>query len=252
MCGRFIQSYAWREAAEYLDLPGPAQNLQPCYNVAPGQNVAAVRRNDRARRLSMLRWGLVPRWASDPKIGSKLVNARAETAHAKPSFREAFRSRRCLVPADGFYEWKPEGGRKQPYLIRRKDGGLLAFAGLWEKWRVAARLADCRRPPGDVVETCAILTTEANEAVSRVHRRMPVILEPDAFGPWLAGDSVPLVACSADVLEVYPVSAMVNSADNEGRKCVERFDPETADVRDELRRAAAPRRSDCPATGFLF
>ena len=126
MCGRFIQSCAWREAAEYLDLPGPAQNLQPRYNVAPGQNVAAVRRNDRARRLSMLRWGLVPRWASDPKIGSRLVNARAETARTKPSFREAFRSKRCLVPADGFYEWKPEGGRKQPYLIRRKDGGLLA------------------------------------------------------------------------------------------------------------------------------
>lgn len=250
MCGRFIQSYAWREAAEYLDLPEPPRNLQPRYNVAPGQNVSAVRRNGQARRLSMLRWGLVPRWASDPKIGSRLVNARAETARTKPSFREAFRSRRCLVPADGFYEWKPEGGRKQPYLIRRKDGGLLAFAGLWEEWRASARLADCR--PGDVVETCAILTTEANEAVSRVHRRMPVILEPDAFDPWLAGAPVPLVACPSDALEVYPVSALVNSAENEGRKCVERFDPETADIRDERQRAAPARRSGCPATGSLF
>lgn len=248
MCGRFTQRYTWREADEFLDLLGPAQNLQPRYNVAPNQDVAAVRKNDEGRRLSMLRWGLIPRWAGDSKIGSRLINARAETADSKPSFREAYRSRRCLVPADGFYEWKPEGGKKQPYLIRRKDGGLMAFAGLWEEWRPPGPLADCRL--GDTVETCAILTTDANEAVSRVHRRMPVILEPDAFGRWLAGDSVPLVACPSDGLEVYPVRALVNSAENEGRKCVERFDPEATDVRGERRRPAASRR--CPATGLLF
>lgn len=253
MCGRFTQRYTWREADEFLDLLGPAQNLQPRYNVAPSQNVAAVRKNDEGRRLSMLRWGLIPRWANDPKIGSRLVNARAETADSKPSFREAYRSRRCLIPADGFYEWKPEGGKKQPYLIRRKDGGLLAFAGLWEEWRTPGPFADYR--PGDIVETCTVLTTEANEAVSRVHHRMPLILDPDAFDPWLAGASVPLAACPSDGLDIYPVSTLVNNAGNEGRECVERLDSVAAGVQDDRQRdtdRAATRRSGRPTTGFLF
>lgn len=253
MCGRFTQRYTWREADEFLELLGPAQNLQPRYNIAPSQNIAAVRRNDEGRRLSMLRWGLIPRWASDPKTGSRLINARAETAESKPSFREAYRSRRCLIPADGFYEWKREKGKKQPYLIRRKDNGLLAFAGLWEKWRMSAPepFEDYRL--GDIVETCTILTMEANEAVSPIHHRMPVILDPDAFDPWLAGNSVPLAACPPDGLEIYPVSTWVNSAGNEGRKCAERLDSVAVGIdrqRDTDR--AATRQTGCPATGFLF
>ena len=252
MCGRFTQRYTWREADEFLDLLGPAQELQPRYNIAPSQNAATVRRHDEGRRLSMLRWGLIPRWASDPKIGSRLVNARAETVESKPSFREAYRSRRCLIPADGFYEWKSEGGKKQPYLIRRKDDGLLAFAGLWEEWRMSALRPFADYRPGDIVETCTILTTEANEAISRIHHRMPVILDPDAFDKWLAGDSLPMTACSSDGLEIHPVSAFVNNPGNEGPVCVERLDS-AAGVQDHRQRGTDPsamRR--CPATGFLF
>ena len=197
MCGRFTQRLSWRELHELMSLIGTPQNLRPRYNVAPGQRIAAVRRADDGRRLSMLRWGLIPFWAREPNIGYRMINARAETVAQKPAFRAAFKARRCLIPADGFYEWQRVGkSRKQPWLIGMKAGAPFAFAGLWERWEVPAGLtltgglAELR--PGDALESCTIVTTEANALVAPVHNRMPVILPPALFEPWLAGEAVPL------------------------------------------------------------
>ncbi len=225
MCGRFTQRLSWRELHERLGLIGTPQNLQPRYNVAPGQSIATVRVSDGGRRLSMLRWGLIPAWAREPSIGYKLINARSETAHEKPSFRAAFEARRCLIPADGFYEWKREGKAKQPYLIGMKDGGGFVFAGLWESWIVPAGLALTgslsELAPGDVLETCTILTTEANATLAPIHPRMPVILPPDAYDPWLGGEAVPLAPYPAAVMTAHPVSTLVNKPANDDEKCVE-------------------------------
>ena len=172
----------------------------------------------------MLRWGLIPGWAKDPNIGHKLINARAETAATKPSFRAAFAKRRCLVPADGFYEWRAEGAARQPWLIVPRDGGLMAFAALWEQWRVpegaALRGSLSERRPGDVVETFTILTTEANAAMRTLHHRMPVILAPDAFEPWLSGDDVPLGPAPEELLAMHRVGLRVNSPRNDDPDCV--------------------------------
>ena len=226
MCGRFTQRFSWREVHAFLSLTGSARNLRSRYNVAPTQEVAVVRAADDGRRLSMLRWGLIPGWAKDPRIGSRLINARAETASSKPSFRAAFRARRCLVPADGFYEWTGgRGATRQPWLIGLEDAVLFAFAGLWERWTVpegivlTGSLSACR--PGDSVETFTILTTAAHEAVAALHHRMPVILPPDAFDPWLAGESVPLDPYAPPALTVRPVSTLVNSPANDDPRCIE-------------------------------
>ena len=227
MCGRFTQRLTWRELHERLGLIGPAQNVRPRYNVAPAQTVATVRASAAGRTLSMLRWGLIPAWAKEPNIGYRLINARAETAHEKPSFRAAFRARRCLIPADGFYEWaKAARGRpKQPWLFQMKDGSGFAFAGLWESWRVPGGLALAgslaELAPGDTLETCTILTTQANETVAPVHPRMPVILPPAAFDPWLSGDAVPLAPYPADAMTAHPVSPLVNTPANDDERCVE-------------------------------
>ena len=193
MCGRFTQRFSWREVHTFLRLgtPGPALNLRPRYNLAPSQNAAVVRDEDGERRLSMLRWGLIPGWAKDPGIGHKLINARSETMAVKLSFRAAYSRRRCLVPADGFYEWRREGEVRQPWLIAPRDGGIVAFAGLWERWRVpegaVLRGSLAERRSGDIVESFAILTTEANETMQALHHRMPVILAHEAGEQWLAG-----------------------------------------------------------------
>ena len=225
MCGRFTQRLPWRELDEFLDLIGTPQNLRPRYNVAPAQNIAVVRPSDGGRSLSMLRWGLIPAWAKEPNIGYKLINARSETAHRKPSFRDAFKARRCLIPADGFYEWMREGKAKQPYLIGMKDGAGFVFAGLWESWRVPEGLALTgslsELEPGDVLETCTILTTEANATLAPIHPRMPVILPPDAYAPWLAGGSVSLASYPADAMTFHPVSTLVNKPANDDERCVE-------------------------------
>ena len=168
MCGRFTQSYTWQEVYAFLNLFGEPQHLEPRYNIAPHQNVAVVRAEQQQRRLSMLRWGLLPAWTKDVKMAARLINARCETAHVKPSFRAAFQARRCLVPVDGFYEWKrADGGTKQPYRIHMRDGGLFALAGLWEPWRVPEGLALtghlAGKRPGDTIESFTILTTAANE-----------------------------------------------------------------------------------------
>ena len=147
MCGRFTQRCTWPEVQACLDLIGPPVNLGPHYNVAPGQYVAAVRLDEDGRRLSMLRWGLIPGWARDANIGYKLINARAETVGTKPAFRDAYRNRRCLIPADGFYEWMRQGAARQPWLIGLKGGAQFAFAGLWERWTVPKERALGPYPP---------------------------------------------------------------------------------------------------------
>ena len=210
MCGRFTQRLSWAELHELMDLIGPPRNLRPRYNVAPSQDVAVVRAADGGRNLSMLRWGLIPAWAKDPAIGYRLINARSETVEEKPSFRSAYRRRRCLTPADGFYEWQRLGKIRQPWLFGLRDGAPFAFAGLWERWTVpegaalTGSLAELGA--GDPVETCTILTTAANETVAPVHGRMPVILPRDACDPWLAGEDVSLAPFAADAMTAHPVS----------------------------------------------
>ena len=226
MCGRFTQRLSWRELHELLGLIGPAQNLRPRYNVAPGQSIAAVRVSESGRRLSMLRWGLVPAWAKEPNIGYKMINARSETAHQKPSFRAAFKARRCLIPADGFYEWQRVGkSKKQPWLIGMKAGGVFALAGLWERWTVPEGLSLtgslAELAPGDDLETCTILTAEANATLAPVHHRMPAILPHAAFDPWLGGEAVPLVPYPAEAMTLHPVSTHVNKPANDDERCVE-------------------------------
>jgi putative SOS response-associated peptidase YedK len=191
--------------------------VPPSYNVAPTQQVAAVLEDEGGRRLEMLRWGLVPSWAVDSDIGSRMINARSETAPEKPSFRRAFRGRRCLIPADGFYEWKREEGGKQPYYFRMQDGRPFAFAGLWESW-----------DKGDgTLRTCTILTTRANPVLEGIHDRMPVILPRDAYNAWLDPDADReelgelMIPYPHDDLEAYPVSRFVNSPRNNDERCVE-------------------------------
>ena len=181
MCGRFTQRLAWRDLVALMRLEGPPRPLRPRYNLAPGQDAAVLRLEHGEPRLAMLRWGLVPGWTRDPAIGSRLINARAETAAEKPAFRGAWTARRCLVPADGFYEWR----RGEPWLFAPRDGAVMALAGLWERWRAPAGLDPDE--PGPELETFTILTTEANATVRPVHHRMPVILAPDMIEPWLAG-----------------------------------------------------------------
>ena len=225
MCGRFTQRMTWRELHELMDLIGTPLNLRPRFNIAPSQDVAVVRAADDGRALAMLRWGLIPSWAREPNIGYKLINARSETAAEKPSFRSAYRNRRCLIPADGFYEWKREGKTRQPWLFGLGDGAPFAFAGLWERWTVPAGAALTgslsERTPGDAVETFTILTTAANETVAPVHSRMPVILPPEATGPWLAGEDVPPAPYPAGAMTAHPVSTLVNRPANDDPRCVE-------------------------------
>ena len=225
MCGRFTQRLSWAELHELMDLIGPPRNLRPRYNVAPSQDVAVVRATGEGRTLSMLRWGLIPAWAKDPAIGYRLINARSETVAEKPSFRSAYRRRRCLIPADGFYEWQRLGKIRQPWLFGLRDGAPFAFAGLWERWTVpegaalTGSLAELGA--GDPVETCTILTTAANETVAPVHGRMPVILPRDACDTWLAGEDVCLAPFAADAMTVHPVSTLVNRPANDDPRCVE-------------------------------
>ena len=215
----------WRELHERMDLIGTPLNLRPRYNVAPSQDVAVVLAAGEGRTLAMLRWGLIPAWAKDQAIGHKLINARSETAAEKPSFRSAFRARRCLIPADGFYEWRREGKTRQPWLFGLRGGAPFAFAGLWERWTVPEDAALtgslAERSPGDEVETCTILTTAANETVAPVHGRMPVILPGDTYGPWLEGKDVALAPYPADDMTAHPVSALVNRPTNDDPRCVE-------------------------------
>jgi putative SOS response-associated peptidase YedK len=215
MCGRYTLSTPAGRLAEEFQLDSTVE-IPPSYNVAPTQQVAAVLEDEGGRRLEMLRWGLVPSWADDPEIGARMINARSETAPEKPSFRRAFRGRRCLIPADGFYEWKRENGGKQPYYFHMQDGRPFAFAGLWESWE-----------KGDgTLRTCAILTTRANSVLEGVHDRMPVILPHEAYDAWLDPDADReelgelMIPYPEDDLETYPVSRFVNSPRNNDERCI--------------------------------
>lgn len=218
MCGRYTLATDPWKLAELLELE-QAPELRPRYNIAPTQAVAALRLNDRGRReLVRLRWGLVPSWAKDPAMGNKLINARAETVAGKPAFRAAFKRRRCLLPADGFYEWKRLDGGKQPYRIHLADGGPFCFAGLWEHWRGADE---------QTLETCTIITTAANATVSPLHDRMPVILDPADYGLWLDVDGAGpddlqalLEPYPAGAMAAYPVSPRVNNPRHDAPDCV--------------------------------
>jgi putative SOS response-associated peptidase YedK len=218
MCGRFALFASGDEIAERFQL-AETPVLDARYNIAPTQPVAVVRATAASRELAFLRWGLIPSWAKDPAIGNRMINARSDTAGDKPSFRSAFQQRRCLIPASGFYEWQKAGaGGKQPYFIRPHVGGLFALAGLWERWH---------DPHGEAVESCTILTTEANELMQSLHDRMPVILDRDSERVWLdsqaSSDTLRslLTPFASDRMEALPVSPWVNSAKNEGPRCLE-------------------------------
>jgi putative SOS response-associated peptidase YedK len=218
MCGRFARIVSSRKLREKYRLKETPE-LDDRYNIAPSQRVAAVRATDGYRELVLLRWGLISSWSKDAKIGYKLINARAETVAEKPSFRSAFKQRRCLIPASGFFEWQKQGtGRKQPFFIRPRDEELFSFAGLWERWH---------DPEGEPVETCTILTTTANEVMQPIHDRMPLILGPSAEEQWLDPRSSTdalcslLVPSSSEGMEARPVGLWVNNPKNDGPKCLE-------------------------------
>ncbi len=219
MCGRFTLRASAREIATLFDLD-EVPGLQPRYNIAPSQPVAAVRidPSQGKRTIAMLRWGLIPRWAKDPKIAFRTINARAETVASKPAFREAFRKRRCLIPADGFYEWRHQKGVKQPFFVQQKEGRPFALAGLWEQWQ----------RDGEQIQSCTIVVTQANAVLRTVHDRMPVIVSPADYASWLDPTShdetllASLVAACANVdLEIRPVSTLVNNPRNDLPACVE-------------------------------
>ena len=218
MCGRYTLATPVERLAEEFGFEKSSVELPQSYNVAPTQGVAAVLEEGGVRRLELLGWGLIPPWADDPQIGSRMINARSETAPEKPSFRRAFRERRCLIPADGFYEWQRTNGAKQPFYIHMEDGRPFAFAGLWESWG--------RGGEGEI-RTCTILTTGANAVVGEIHERMPVILAPDAYDVWLDPSSERdeltglLAPYPEDEMEAYPVSRFVNSPSNNDPRCVE-------------------------------
>ncbi len=219
MCGRFTLRTPVEDLASFFGV-AEMPELTPRYNIAPTQPVATVLVLTGDRRFRLMRWGLIPPWAKDPSIGSRMINARAETIAQKPAFRSAFRHRRCLIMADGFYEWQRRGSLKQPYYIVSRDHSPLGLAGLWERWQ----------PPegGEELESCTIITTAANALVRRFHDRMPVILDPADFGLWLDTEATEpqrllalLKPYDAQKLEAYPVSAEVNSPANDRPVCIQ-------------------------------
>lgn len=225
MCGRFALYVTLEELADLFDLPALPEQFASRYNIAPTQPVGIVRISPQTkqREWGLTLWGLIPSWSKDPSMGARMINARAETVDEKPSFRAAFKRRRCIVPASGFYEWMKKDGGKQPYYITSSSGDILGFAGLWESWS---------GPNGEELESCTILTTDANEEIAHLHNRMPVILAPEDFDEWLGSgaDATPAQTSQlkhlfrpfpADRLTLYPVSTYVNSPRNEGSACIE-------------------------------
>ena len=217
MCGRYAITTApeaIRQLFAYLEQP----NFPPRYNIAPTQPVPIVRMAEGKRQLALVRWGLIPAWVKDPRTFSLVINARGESVLDKPAFRNAMKRRRCLFPADGFYEWKRDGERKQPYFVRLKSGAPLAFAGLWETWM---------GPNGEEQETAAIVTTTASRSIAHIHDRMPVIVPPDAFDFWLDPNVDGEMAASViqpakdALIEAYEVSSAVNRTANDSPLLVE-------------------------------
>jgi len=223
MCGRFALISDTQQVAELFGIDLTAVTAIPeavaRYNIAPTQPVLAARLDDNGQReLTFFRWGLIPSWSKDMSIGSRMINARSETVADKPSFRAAFKRRRCLIPADGFYEWQKVGDRKQPIYIHATDKRPLALAGLWEMWQ---------DPEGSALQTCTILTTTPNELMAPIHNRMPVIIEPEDYEMWLDPGETPedglhlLRPYSAEKMTAYAVSTAVNSPRNDSPECIE-------------------------------
>jgi putative SOS response-associated peptidase YedK len=219
MCGRFTLKTPAGAIVSEFNLRRLDVELRPRFNIAPSQDVLVVLLDgDGSPRGTHFRWGLVPFWAKDPRIGNRLINARAETVHEKPAFRAAFARRRCLVIADGFYEWQKHAGGKRPFRIQRRDGRAFAFAGIWEEW--GSRAAPLR--------SCAILTTSPNELMWPIHDRMPVVLPPEAYHLWIDGNrsgdecAALLSPCPDTELEAFEVSTLVNSPANDRPECIER------------------------------
>jgi putative SOS response-associated peptidase YedK len=225
MCGRFTlrtpATVLTQRLLFDLDIQDVPDDLAPRFNIAPTQSVAVVRELEEGERcFNWLRWGLIPSWAKDPAIGNRTINARAETVAEKPAFRSAFRRRRCLVLADGYYEWRKEGKNKQPFYIRMRDEGPFAFAGLWERWSPGAN--------AEPLETCTLITTDANELTRPIHDRMPVILSPDDFATWIDPDLddrdelLPLLRpYDSAAMRADPVSKHVNNAKHDDPECVQ-------------------------------
>ncbi len=219
MCGRFTLRSSPAVIAEEFGLFA-VPDLSPRYNIAPSQQVPIVRQQPGTenRELAWLRWGVIPAWADEPSIGQRMANARAETAATKPSFRKAYRSRRYLVVADGFYEWQKVNSHKQPYYVRLVQKRPFGIAGLWERWEKG----------GEPVESCTILTTEANDLMAPIHERMPVIIAPEHYGLWLDPQvqngpnlAALLRPLPSNGMIAYPVSTLVNNPKNEREECIQ-------------------------------
>jgi putative SOS response-associated peptidase YedK len=221
MCGRFVQNIPFETLQQNFNFRTTASDITPNYNVAPTQEILTIIKHDNENILDKFHWGLVPFWAKDISIGFRMINARAETVSSKPSFRNAFKIRRCLIPADGFYEWTGEKGNKQPYYVSIPSGEPFAFAGLWESW------TDKENDEDSVYKSCTIITTEASESILEIHHRMPVILGPDFYEKWLnveIQDSKELEPILKDGIihdmKIYPVSTFVNSVKNNDPNCI--------------------------------
>jgi putative SOS response-associated peptidase YedK len=225
MCGRYRLSRRKQLIEEYFATASGDDDWSPRFNIAPTQPVVVIRQNPKkpVRELSLMRWGLIPSWAKDSSVSASMINARSETSSMKPAFRDALKSRRCLIPADGFYEWKRDGKTKQPFCFEVNQGELFAFAGLWDRWRDAS---------GKTVETCSILTTTPNAVISAVHDRMPVILDPDSYDLWLdPGMRDVTAACEvlkpydARLMRCYPVSTRINHVANDDEESSRPVEP---------------------------
>jgi putative SOS response-associated peptidase YedK len=232
MCGRFRLSRRKQIIEEHFDTADWQDDWSPRFNIAPTQQVPVIRQHPKEpiRQLSMMRWGLIPQWAKDASGAARTINGRSETSASKPAFRDPLRSRRCLIPADGFYEWKRTAAAKQPYCFEVNDGELFAFAGLWDRWK---------DPSGQWVKSCSILTTTPNAVTSAVHDRMPVILDPDSYDLWLDPGMTDVQDVS-ELLKPYdarsmrcnPVSSRVNYVGNDDEECSRRV--EVAETQNRL------------------
>jgi len=225
MCGRFVQYSPLQTIQQILDVGTVSFEVIPNYNVAPTQKIITVIKHNNENKLEKLHWGLVPFWAKDISIGSRMINARAETVSQKPSFRNAFRKRRCLIPADGFYEWKGEKGNKQPYYVSIPSGEPFSFAGLWETW------TDKETGEESVYKSCTIITTAASESIREIHHRMPAILDPEFHEKWLNTDiqdpkELQVIINDGIIhdMKYYPVSKLVNSVKNNDPNCIKPVD----------------------------
>ncbi|HMJ44853.1 MAG TPA: SOS response-associated peptidase [Pseudolabrys sp.] len=247
MCGRYTVT-ATPEVLRALFGYAEQPNFPPRYNVTPTQPIAIVRLMNGTRQFALVRWGLLPSWVKDPKAFSLLINARGETVNEKPAYKAAMKRRRCLIPADGFYEWQARGSRKQPYYVRAKSGTPLAFAGLWETWT---------GPNGEELETAAIITTDANQTLAPIYDRMPVVIAPEQFDLWLGGRDEDTAAASSlirpapdDLLEAIPVSSDVNRVANDNPKLLERVDEMAVEPAPKPKRAAPAKKDN--GQGVLF